>query len=118
LLDEVVKELQTWDPGYADSSERLRNPPPADETNIAIVGSPTVGKSSLVNRLLSDERMLVSEMPGTTRDAVDSVLTWHRLRFRIVDTAGMRKTGRVRSGGAVELVSVLGAKRAIGDADD
>ena len=61
--------------------------------------------------------MLVSEMPGTTRDAVDSPLTWHRRRFRIVDTAGMRKTGRVRSGGAVELVSVLGAKRAIADAD-
>ena len=70
-----------------------------------------------MNRLLSDERMLVSEMPGTTRDAVDSLLTWHRRRFRIVDTAGMRKTGRVRSGGAVELVSVLGAKRAIADAD-
>jgi GTP-binding protein len=76
-----------------------------------------VGKSSLVNRLLSEERMLVSEMPGTTRDAVDSPLTWHRRRFRIVDTAGMRRTGRVRTGGAVELVSVLGAKRAIADAD-
>jgi GTP-binding protein len=88
-----------------------------EEVNIAVVGRPNVGKSSLVNRLLSDERMLVSEMPGTTRDAVDSLLTWHRRRFRIVDTAGMRKTGRVRSGGAVELVSVLGAKRAIGDAD-
>jgi GTPase len=70
-----------------------------------------------VNRLLSDERMLVSEMPGTTRDAVDSPLTWHRRHFRIVDTAGMRKTGRVKTGGAVELVSVLGAKRAIADAD-
>jgi GTP-binding protein len=89
----------------------------SQETNVAIVGRPNVGKSSLVNRLLSEERMLVSEMPGTTRDAVDSPLTWHRRRFRIVDTAGMRKTGRVRSGGAVELVSVLGAKRAIADAD-
>jgi GTPase len=118
LLDEIVKELQAADPGPEDGSERLRTPPlPPEETNIAIVGRPNVGKSSLVNRLLSDERMLVSEMPGTTRDAVDSVLTWHRRRFRIVDTAGMRKTGRVRSGGAVELVSVLGAKRAIGDAD-
>jgi GTP-binding protein len=56
-------------------------------------------------------------VPGTTRDAVDSMLTWHRRRFRIVDTAGMRRTGRVRNGGAVELVSVLGAKRAIADAD-
>ena len=88
-----------------------------EETTVAIVGRPNVGKSSLVNRLLSDERMLVSEMPGTTRDAVDSPLTWHRRHFRIVDTAGMRKTGRVKTGGAVELVSVLGAKRAIADAD-
>jgi GTP-binding protein len=87
------------------------------ETNVAIVGRPNVGKSSLVNRLLSEERMLVSEMPGTTRDAVDSPLTWHRRRFRIVDTAGMRRAGRVRTGGAVELVSVLGAKRAIAEAD-
>ena len=61
--------------------------------------------------------MLVSELPGTTRDAVESRLTWHRRRFRIVDTAGMRRTGRVHRGGAVELVSVLGAKRAIAESD-
>lgn len=61
--------------------------------------------------------MLVSELPGTTRDAVESTVTWHRRRFRIVDTAGMRRTGRVRSGGTVELVSVLGAKRAIAASD-
>ena len=76
-----------------------------------------MGKSSLVNRLLSEERMLVSAMPGTTRDAVDSMLTWHRRQFRIVDTAGMRRAGRVARGGAVEIVSVLGAKRAIVEAD-
>jgi GTP-binding protein len=56
-------------------------------------------------------------MPGTTRDAIDADLMWHRKRFRIVDTAGMRRAGRVRTGGAVELVSVAGAKRAIFDAD-
>jgi len=56
-------------------------------------------------------------MPGTTRDAIDSVLTWHRRRFRIVDTAGMRRPGRVATGGQVEWVSVAGAKKAIGDAD-
>jgi GTPase len=76
-----------------------------------------VGKSSLVNRLLREERVLVSEMPGTTRDAIDSTMTWHRRRFRIVDTAGMRRAGRVERGGTVELVSVLAAKRAIQDAD-
>ena len=51
---------------------------------IAIVGRPNVGKSSLVNRLLNEERVLVSDMPGTTRDAIDTVLIWHRRRFRIV----------------------------------
>jgi GTP-binding protein len=124
LLDEIVKGLEAkgWGSdarGATDDDSAVPGPQPsvAQETNVAIVGRPNVGKSSLVNRLLSHERMLVSEMPGTTRDAVDSPLLWHRRRFRIVDTAGMRKTGRVRSGGAVELVSVLGAKRAIADAD-
>lgn len=88
-----------------------------DETIVAIVGRPNVGKSSLLNKLLNQERVLVSDMPGTTRDAIDAMLTWHRRRFRIVDTAGMRRPGRVRGGGAVELVSVAGAKKSIVDAD-
>jgi len=126
LLDEIVKGLGVSGPGPVagaagvGAQDRLTpapEPPIPDEINVAIVGRPNGGKSSLVNRLLSQERMLVSDVPGTTRDAVDSALTWHRRRFRIVDTAGMRRTGRVRSGGAVELVSVLGAKRAIADAD-
>jgi GTPase len=121
LLDEIVEGLGTRESGSGGagtpgSASEVVAPVPA-ETNVAIVGRPNVGKSSLVNRLLSEERMLVSDMPGTTRDAVDSALTWHRRRFRIVDTAGMRRTGRVRTGGAVEMVSVLGAKRAIADAD-
>ena len=89
---------------------------PTDAT-IAIIGRPNVGKSSLLNRLLKQERVMVSAMPGTTRDAIDADLTWHRRHFRIVDTAGMRRPGRVRSGGKVELVSVAGAKKAIFDAD-
>ena len=88
-------------------------PEPPEEVGIAIVGRPNAGKSSLVNRLLREERMIVSEMPGTTRDAVDSVLTWHRRQFRIVDTAGIRRPGRVARGGQVESVSVLLARRAI-----
>jgi len=60
---------------------------------------------------------MVSDMPGTTRDAIDSPLIWHHRRFRIVDTAGMRRPGKVASGGLVEMVSVAGAKEAIGDAD-
>jgi len=88
-----------------------------DETRIAIVGRPNVGKSSLVNRLLREERVLVSDLPGTTRDAIDVPLTWHRRRFRIVDTAGMRRPGRVGRGGKVEVVSVALAKEAIAEAD-
>ena len=61
--------------------------------------------------------MIVSEMPGTTRDAVDTVLMWHRRRFRIVDTAGIRRPGRVASSGQIESVSVLLARRAIEAAD-
>ena len=92
-------------------------PPAPEETTVAIVGRPNVGKSSLVNRLLHEERVMVSDMPGTTRDAIDSLLVWHKRRFRIVDTAGMRRPGRVAEGGQVEWVSVAGAKKAIGDAD-
>jgi GTP-binding protein len=87
------------------------------ETAIAIVGRPNVGKSSLVNRLLREERMLVSEVAGTTRDAVDVVLSWRQRRFRIVDTAGIRRSGKVAGAGAVEAVSVLQSRRAIVSAD-
>ena len=74
---------------------------------VCFVGRPNVGKSSLVNRLLREERVLVSDMPGTTRDAIDVMLNWRRRRFRIVDTAGIRRAGKVAGGGAVEAVSVL-----------
>ena len=116
LLDEIAKGLTAQDLG-AGPSALIAEPSALQETTVAIVGRPNVGKSSLVNRLLSEERMLVSEMPGTTRDAIDSMLTWHRRRFRIVDTAGMRRAGRVRRGGPIEAVSVLGARRAIVEAD-
>ncbi len=108
LLDEVNVRL----PPGASTTEA-----PPDETTIAIVGRPNVGKSSLVNRLLREERVMVDEQPGTTRDSVDVALRWHRRQFRIVDTAGMRRPGRVASAGPVESVSVLQAKRAIGRAD-
>jgi GTP-binding protein len=122
LLDEIVKRVGIRDSGFgireSDEAAQSQIPSPeSQETGVAIVGRPNVGKSSLVNRLLREERVLVSEMPGTTRDAIDAVLTWHRRRFRIVDTAGMRKPGSVGRGGMVEVVSVAGAKKAIFDAD-
>jgi GTPase len=87
------------------------------EPAIAFVGRPNVGKSSLVNRLLREERVMVSEIPGTTRDTVDVMLQWQKRRFRLLDTAGMRRPGRVAASGGVEAVSVVLAKRAIERAD-
>ena len=99
--------------------DRRPSPRPEEtpETKVAIIGRPNVGKSSLVNRLLREQRVVVSELPGTTRDPIDSVLRWHRQQFRIVDTAGIRRAGRVAKGGAVEAVSVMLARRAIARAD-
>ena len=87
------------------------------ELRVAIIGRPNAGKSSLANKLLREERMIVSPMPGTTRDTIDAPLTWHKRHFRIFDTAGIRRPGRVARGGQVESLSVLLARRAIEDAD-
>jgi GTPase len=127
LLDEIARRIgsrtRATDAGVRhdeadkahlaeDGRDRRRK-----ETSVAIVGRPNVGKSSLVNRLLREERMLVSDMPGTTRDAIDAVLKWHKREFRIVDTAGIRRPGRVARSGQVESLSVLVARRAIEKAD-
>ena len=124
LLDEIVKRLPRATRGPQREPDEDRDEtggrpgaPPHVETAVAIVGRPNAGKSSLVNRLLREERMIVSETPGTTRDPVDAVLTWHRRQFRIVDTAGIRRPGRVAKSGQVEAVSVLLARRAIEQAD-
>lgn len=108
LLDEVLGQLPAGD-GPVDVEP--------EELSIAFVGRPNVGKSSLVNRLLRAERVMVSEVPGTTRDAVDVVMNWQKRRLRIVDTAGMRRPGRVARSGPVEAVSVVLSKRAMTGAD-
>src|SRR5262249_56144706 len=66
---------------------------------------------------VGEGRVVVREVRGTTRDAIDAPVVWHKRRFRIIDTAGMRRPGRVRGGGKVELVSVALAKASIADAD-
>jgi len=109
LLDEVTTRL----PARRDGAKAAE---PA-ETAVAIVGRPNVGKSSLLNRLLREERSIVSDVPGTTRDTVDALLRWHKRTFRIVDTAGIRRPGRVARSGQLEAVSVLVARRAIEQAD-
>ena len=114
LLDEVVARLPAVPmaaPTIAEEGEAMVEPA------IAVVGRPNVGKSSLVNRLLREDRMLVSPIPGTTRDAVDEVMRWHRRRFRLVDTAGIRRPGRVAESGKVETVSVVRARHAMEQAD-
>ena len=113
LLDEIVQRVRRA--VETPDGAPLREVP--KQTAIAVIGRPNAGKSSLVNRLLREQRMLVSEMPGTTRDAVDAVMTWHKREYRIVDTAGIRRPGRVGRSGPLESLSVLVARRAIEKAD-
>jgi GTP-binding protein len=103
-----------------DALERYLPPPDevvagVPELAVAIIGRPNVGKSSLLNRLLGEERVLVSEVPGTTRDAVDTLLTYKDKLIRLVDTAGIRRRGRTETG--PEVLSVVMARKAIERAD-
>src|SRR4029453_14854684 len=83
--------------------------------SIAIVGRPNVGKSSLINSIVRGERAIVSELPGTTRDAIDIVYERDRLKFVFIDTAGIRRRGKVSS--SAEVFSVMRAERSIRRAD-
>jgi GTP-binding protein len=116
LLDDIATRVRRGARPDGEGSAPARDPGPK-EVSIAVIGRPNAGKSSLVNRLLREERMLVSEVPGTTRDAVDTLLKWHKREFRIVDTAGIRRAGRVGRSGPLESLSVLVARRAIEKAD-
>jgi len=106
LLDEVVARLP---PPGDEPEEQL------DEMRVAIVGRPNVGKSSLLNALVGEERALVSPVAGTTRDAVDTVVEHRGRRLRLVDTAGIRRPGAVSSD--IEHYSLLRAMRALERSD-
>jgi GTP-binding protein len=104
LLDAVVAALSPSEPEPED--ERIK---------LAIVGRPNVGKSSLLNKLLGEQRAIVSPIPGTTRDAIDTYLEWEGTPITLIDTAGIRRRGKIERG--VEQYSVLRALRAIQRAD-
>jgi len=82
---------------------------------IAVVGRPNVGKSSLVNRLLGYERSVANPTPGTTRDSIDTLFTWHRRKFLLIDTAGIRRKGKTTH--KLEKYSVVDALRSISRSD-
>jgi GTPase len=105
LLDRIVAELPGEGPPVA-GEEAIR---------VAVLGRPNVGKSSLVNALLGEERVIVSDSPGTTRDAIDTVLRRGEVTFVLVDTAGLRRKRRQRQG--IEYYSELRALRAAERAD-
>jgi len=105
LLDEVVKNFSHAEPE-----------PDTDAVKIAVVGRPNTGKSSLVNKILNEERMIVSDIAGTTRDSIDTPITLNGQKYIIIDTAGIRRKRGVESG-SVEAISALMAMKSIDRAD-
>lgn len=106
--------------GFIDADEVAAEEAEAElpgPVTIALLGRPNVGKSSLLNRLIGEERMIVSDIPGTTRDAIDTRLAYGHGEVVLIDTAGMRRRGKVASAEAAERYSALRALRALSRAD-
>ena len=104
LLDEITKDFREYE--QEDEDERLK---------FCVIGRPNVGKSSLINALLNEERVIVSNEAGTTRDAIDSVMKYNGEEFVLIDTAGMRKKGKVFE--SIEKYSLLRSLKAIDRSD-
>jgi GTP-binding protein len=104
LLDEMVRQFPVSD----DSTE-------LETIRVAVIGRPNAGKSSLVNRLVGEERLVVTPIAGTTRDAIDTVVTDHGQTFTFVDTAGLRRKAKVDD--SLEFYSAIRTERAIDRAD-
>lgn len=106
MLDAVVEHLKGIE---------VEEPEPDDAINVAIIGRPNAGKSSLTNRLIGQDRSIVSDVAGTTRDAIDTVVEHEGQRYRIVDTAGLRRKSQIDED--VEYYGFVRAMRAIDRAD-
>ena len=104
LLDEIIKRLP---PPLADEL--------GDDLRVAVIGRPNVGKSSFINKLLGEDRLVVAAEAGTTRDAIDTPFTFHGRRMIFIDTAGLRRQAKVEDG--VEFYSSLRTRRAIDRSD-
>ncbi|MGN0344109.1 MAG: ribosome biogenesis GTPase Der [Lachnospiraceae bacterium] len=105
LLDEVVKHFP----------DRVGNDEEDDRPKIAVVGKPNVGKSSLVNRLTGDNRVIVSDIAGTTRDAIDTPVKYHGKEYVFIDTAGLRRKNKIKE--EIERYSIIRAVTAVERAD-
>jgi GTPase len=115
MLDEVVARLPTAEPAGGGDDEDGAGAALPDVPAVAIVGRPNVGKSTLFNRLIGEDRAVVHDMPGTTRDAIDTVVDTPDGRVRFIDTAGMRRKSRIDEG--TEYYSLVRALRAVDEAD-
>ena len=104
LLDMICLEFRENENEYVD-----------DRLKFCIIGRPNVGKSSLMNALLNEERVVVSNVAGTTRDSIDSIVKYNKEEFVVIDTAGMRKRGKIYE--AVEKYSLVRSMRAIDRSD-
>ncbi len=87
----------------------------SDTTNICFIGRPNVGKSSLVNALLGKPKVIVSDIPGTTRDATDTEITWNDKKYNLIDTAGLRRRGKIEKG--LEKISTFRSLQGIEKSD-
>jgi GTP-binding protein len=105
LLDAIVESIPPSDPDEEEDTS----------IRIAILGRPNVGKSTLLNKMIGEERVIVSPIAGTTRDAIDEKIRWHGQDFTIIDTAGIRRRGKIDQG--IEKYSVLRAIKTLRRAD-
>ena len=110
LLDDVIELLKTGGERHEQAEETVER-----ELRLAIVGRPNVGKSSLLNRILGEDRVIVSPVAGTTRDAIDTVLQTPERKFRLIDTAGIRRKGKTDE--MAEKLSVIMARKSLERAD-